>query len=435
MSSGAGWRVFALLVHFASPLSILTGALVPSGAWAERVPPIDKMKESTVLVFCVNRVGANVQRATGSGFVMGGGKQVVTNWHVVSCTAEGGTAGVLLGNQTIPGKVLGSSTRKDLAILEPERPLGKPAAMLVTSDRVTEGQAVYALGFPGEAQARSEEFNVSVTKGIISALVTSQTGVHQYQTDAAINPGNSGGPLFNEDGYVIGINTAKALAAAVVVGPDGKLTTERLPSGEGIGWAVQIDELIPELQKLRVTYQIAPRPWLSTFLRFSPFDSPIAFLVLGLLGVGGIVAALMATPRGRGLVGNVTKSSRASFDRYLSHRSSSVLPRKPILRGIAGHFRGSVLELADETLTLGRDPHTCQLVFPTTMTDIGRTHCTLRFDQKEQAFWLQDCKSTNGTFLQSGERLPTEQPKRLRPGDRFYLSDQTTSFEVQLEKN
>lgn len=147
------------------------------------------------------------------------------------------------------------------------------------------------------------------------------------------------------------------------------------------------------------------------------------------------MAALMTTSRGRGVVGNVTKSSRASFDRYLSHRSSSVTQHKPLLRGIEGHFRGSVLELVDESLAIGRDPQACQLVFPTTMTDIGRTHCVLRFDQKKQVFWLRDCKSTNGTFLQSGERLPPEQPKRLRSGDRFYLSDRTTTFEVRLEKN
>ena len=434
MSRSVGWKAFLIGVSLAIPLETLVGAWFPHYAFAERVAPIDKMKASTVLVLCTKRTGNNVQLGTGSGFVVGEGKQIVTNWHVVSCTAEGGSAGVLLGEQTIPVKVLGSSIRKDLAILEPERPLGKPAVMLMTSERVTEGQAVYALGFPGEAQARSEEFNVSVTKGIVSALVTSQTGVHQYQTDAAINPGNSGGPLFNEDGYVIGINTAKALAAALVLGRDGKLTTERLPSGEGIGWAVQINELIPELQKLGVSYQIGGNSWLSS-LSFSRLSSPGFFFLLGILGVGGIVFVLLGTARGRGLFTRATTGSSERFDHYLSRGSSSVTPRKPMLRGIAGHFRDSVLELADEALTIGRDPQTCQLVFPATLTDVGRKHCLLRFDKKEQVFWLQDCNSTNGTFLQSGERLVPEQPKRLRPGDRFYLSDRATTFEVQLEKN
>jgi pSer/pThr/pTyr-binding forkhead associated (FHA) protein len=69
------------------------------------------------------------------------------------------------------------------------------------------------------------------------------------------------------------------------------------------------------------------------------------------------------------------------------------------------------------------------------MTEIGRKHCVLRFDATVQAFLLEDCDSTNGTFLRAGQRLAPGSPKLLRPGQRFYLSNPMTLFEVDIEKN
>ncbi|MBM4257054.1 MAG: trypsin-like serine protease [Deltaproteobacteria bacterium] len=233
-------------------LLMLGGAFLPVVVDAERIPPIEQMKKSTVRIICATDTSTGV----GSGFVVGTGKHVVTNVHVISCIANKGKITVQIGQlQFIPAKVIQISERKDLVILETERALERPPVTLVTSDRVMDGQAVYALGFPPAAQMRSEDVTVSVTKGIISARTTSKEGVDQYQIDAAINPGNSGGPLFNEDGHVIGINTAKALTAAVVLGADGKATTERLPVGEGIGWAVQVNELLPLLKDTAIAYQ------------------------------------------------------------------------------------------------------------------------------------------------------------------------------------
>ncbi len=62
------------------------------------------------------------------------------------------------------------------------------------------GNDVLAIGTP-------EGLDWSVSKGIISAVRTSN-GVYFVQTDAAINHGNSGGPLILADsGLVVGINS------------------------------------------------------------------------------------------------------------------------------------------------------------------------------------------------------------------------------------
>jgi S1-C subfamily serine protease len=476
MKQGVRRRTLVVVIYTIASFSLLRAGIIPGNVLAERLPPIEQMKQSTVRLVCTKRVGAYQQTVgQGSGFIIGEGKYVVTNWHVASCATLGNELKIQVGQlELVPVTLIRRSEPKDLAILEVQRALNRPPVKLVTSDRVAEGQTVYALGFPGAAESQSEDIRVSITKGIISARTTrKKTAVDLYQTDAAINPGNSGGPLFNEDGHVIGINTLKALTAAVVVGADGKPATERLPVGEGIGWAVQVDELIPELQAAGITYQagqqlttntgpvgVEPQPVTTSMTDPGLKDPTRSLLLLGMIAAGATLLGLLFLRRGQaGEKAKVDRSQKNpqrpapattpkrpepnpalpkttpdNLAPYFTGPASSGVASKPVLYALEGHFRGNVLELTEEPLTIGRDPRACQLVFPANMTDIGRKHCILRFDRVVQTFLLEDCGSTNGTFLRAGERIAPGRPKQLRPGDRFYLSNPTNTFEVNFAK-
>ena len=50
---------------------------------------------------------------------------------------------------------------------------------------------------------------IKLTNGIISSTSGFQGDVSMYQISVPLQPGNSGGPLFDDDGNVIGIVTAK----------------------------------------------------------------------------------------------------------------------------------------------------------------------------------------------------------------------------------
>jgi S1-C subfamily serine protease len=83
-----------------------------------------------------------------------------------------------------------------------------PTVAIGNSDQVKPGEWAIAIGNP-------LGLDNTVTVGIISATNRSSSDVgaldksiNFIQTDAAINPGNSGGPLLNQQGQVIGINTA-----------------------------------------------------------------------------------------------------------------------------------------------------------------------------------------------------------------------------------
>jgi S1-C subfamily serine protease len=75
---------------------------------------------------------------------------------------------------------------------------------LGNSDLVRRADEVMALGYPLSMQS------LKSTTGVISGR---EGGL--IQISAAINPGNSGGPLLNLNGEVIGVNSSKAIGAAV----------------------------------------------------------------------------------------------------------------------------------------------------------------------------------------------------------------------------
>ena len=146
----------------------------------------------------------------GSGVIVDGKGLILTNEHVVR-GAEQITV-TLPGGKQLPGKLLGSSSAYDLAVIKVEGG-ALPAATLGNSDGLVVGEWAIAIGNPFGYLL--DDTQPTVTAGVVSAtrrdIKSEATGNGVYkdmiQTDAAINPGNSGGPLVNADGEVVGINT------------------------------------------------------------------------------------------------------------------------------------------------------------------------------------------------------------------------------------
>ncbi|MDJ0689629.1 MAG: HhoA/HhoB/HtrA family serine endopeptidase [Xenococcaceae cyanobacterium MO_188.B32] len=180
-------------------------------------------------------------RGQGSGFITDKTGIILTNAHVVS-KADKVTV-TLKDGREFEGKVTGTDEVTDLAVVKIE-PQGEdlPVAPLGSSSDVQVGDWAIAVGNP-------VGLNNTVTLGIISTLSRSsaQVGIPDkrvdfLQTDAAINPGNSGGPLLNEQGEVIGINTAIR------------------PDANGIGFAIPIDKA-KSLKDTLAAGQKVPHPY------------------------------------------------------------------------------------------------------------------------------------------------------------------------------
>ena len=178
--------------------------------------------------------------STGSGIIVGKSDTellIATNNHVVQNADQ---LTVLFSADTeneedkmVTAQVKGTDSSLDLAVVAvklediPEDVMDQIKVIEIgDSDEVGVGDWSIAIG-------NALGYGQSVTFGIISALdreVTLSTDngeitQNMIQTDAAINFGNSGGALLDENGRLIGINSAKASSTGV----------------EGMGYAIPIN--------------------------------------------------------------------------------------------------------------------------------------------------------------------------------------------------
>ncbi len=159
-----------------------------------------------------------VVEGVGSGVVVSKDGYILTNAHVVQ-DGKAEKIDVLLTNgKKSSAKLLWYDTTLDLAVIKTDLTGLKPVEM-GDSDKVQIGDKAIAIGNPLGLDLQS-----TLTSGYISGkdrTITLQNGLQMdglMQTDAAINSGNSGGGLFDQEGKLIGINTAKASAEGIGLG-------------------------------------------------------------------------------------------------------------------------------------------------------------------------------------------------------------------------
>ncbi|MFF2847162.1 S1C family serine protease [Streptomyces sp. NPDC058001] len=213
---------------------------------------------------------SNAGQSTGSGVVITSGGEIITNNHVISGATS--VSVVMSDGKKYSAKVVGTDSKKDLALIKVSGASGLKPASLGNSDNIQVGQEVVAIGSP-------EGLTGTVTSGIVSALdrdVTVATGEGQQQqqpgggwpfeyggrqfngdtgsetttykaiqTDASLNPGNSGGALIDMNGNIVGINSAMYSASS---GSGGGSSDA---GSVGLGFAIPINTVKGDLATLR----------------------------------------------------------------------------------------------------------------------------------------------------------------------------------------
>ncbi|HEU4948163.1 MAG TPA: trypsin-like peptidase domain-containing protein [Kribbella sp.] len=243
--AGAGAAVSVVALGGNDPVDDQSGPAIGVGSAGPRVRSGSVSAVAATMLPSVVQLkveGTDSSEATGSGFVIDDAGHILTNNHVVSAAANGGSIQVVTDKgKTATARLVGRSPAYDLAVVQVSG-LKAPSVQFGRSELAVVGQDVVAIGSPLGLAG-------TVTSGIVSAKNRPVTAggegeisyINALQTDAAINPGNSGGPLVDMNARVIGVNSAIATVRGAEPGSSGNI---------GLGFAIPIDQARRTAQQL-----------------------------------------------------------------------------------------------------------------------------------------------------------------------------------------
>jgi S1-C subfamily serine protease len=175
---------------------------------------------STVLVECPNGFGSGFVLDTEPLTGIPNSEVIVTNQHVVEGCEGKNDLIVSTATSMSKGSVIAYDANQDLAIIEAPALTAKPLSI---GPIPVIGQWAMAVGNP-------DGITDTVTLGNITNV---KLGEGFILSDVLIGPGNSGGPLVDNQGRVLGVNTAVLIVA------------------EGFSFSVPIDSLCDQLLECR----------------------------------------------------------------------------------------------------------------------------------------------------------------------------------------
>jgi S1-C subfamily serine protease len=255
-------------------------ALMGSGpARADLVALIAAMRPSVLPVGTFSPTDSPRFGFRGTGFVVGDGTLVVTNFHVLPASAEadgskriavlarrrGAAAGDAETGDLRLASVVATDRARDLALLRIEGAALPPLA-LADAGAVREGQSIGLMGYPiggalGFAPVTHRGIVASITTVALPAATAAQLdpraiarlregNFEVLQLDATAYPGNSGGPLFDAvTGRVLGV-----VNMVLVKGS----RESALSSPTGITYAIPVRHVLALLDELRSAPAAAP---------------------------------------------------------------------------------------------------------------------------------------------------------------------------------
>ena len=423
--------------------------------------------EPSVVRIVADRGG---EYSAGTGFALNANGDVATNHHVIvgARRIEVLRSGSI---DALPATVVWRSRELDLAVLRAPELGATPAKIAASTGDIAKGAAVYAMGFPGLADADGLASDATVTGGIVGRLFDGawgggETALSIIQHSAAVNPGNSGGPLFDACGRVVGVNTQASGAARIERDERGRVLD--IVAGQGVFFASDIGELVRALDANGVGYLIDDTVCVSAAASAANIDADARNTAEHAQSQAQRAAQIAAENRARMIWWGAAIAVVLALILMLALRKprerivrvvdgySRIIDRSGALTGRHGRLAGgarkthapglllagfsgsghplrvrvesAALNTAPVGISVGRELALVDIELPG--AQISRRHA--RFSARDKHALVEDLNSANGTRL-NGKQIKPYQPTPLRPGDTLRLGD--IEFTVSASDN
>ncbi|MGE5147234.1 MAG: trypsin-like peptidase domain-containing protein [Candidatus Eiseniibacteriota bacterium] len=419
---------------------------------------IKKVDPSVVRIFILGtRDGKTEPIGSGSGFVINEDGVVATNNHVID--ERNMPKGVKLAAIVVPdggfdadhlrkAEVIWASPELDLALIKVAGLKRPPVVISTLGPDVApeQGDAVYAVGFPGAADAGGESglIKSTLTSGVVGKLLVGRADPKEkdrpiIQHDAAVNPGNSGGPLFNACNEVIGINTFVPSSQMEIV-KEGARTTASGAAISGIYFSPHISALVEVLKSKNIKFDGTDARCVAE----TPGESPMTFVYIAIAVLLALTSMVLALRRPRERVVQVVETYSQMLRRKgggAARRDSTMGAGTPsgaaaaaggpldsgwVLSGFDAEGRtvrvvigDTQLARAQKGLVIGRQRSLAELLL--TDGSVSRRHA--RIVAHEGGLGVIDLNSSNGTMVEGRRLSPYAEPVPLKAGDSLTLGD------------
>jgi serine protease Do len=214
-------KIFGLPVLIACSL-LLSGSVAATQPTADATPALPAPSSTAQKVYAMARSdllqirvllkNGRAQASVGSGFLVGTGNLVVTNYHVVSQIAREpeiytGEYIDTLGQRGLV-ELLAVDVLHDLAVVRVNRHGDGFLSVPERGPELKQGQYLYSLGNP-------LDLGFAISEGAYNGIVTRGFS-DQLMFTGPINAGMSGGPNVTDNGQVAGVNVSKRLDGELV---------------------------------------------------------------------------------------------------------------------------------------------------------------------------------------------------------------------------